>query len=202
MAFKTPFFKYDDLRRQAEAFLTEHHTGRSIPVPIERIAEACFGIDIVPVPGLQDGFDTVAYLTRDLQEIRIDEYVYMKRPNRYRFSLAHELGHRVLHAEIFGQLKFDDIDQWKHVATSVIPEDQYGYIEFHASSFAGLVLVPADKLREAFFNYVERGQEHGIDFDEAGTGARDAVEDHIAKRFEVSSDVVHRRIEYDALWHD
>jgi len=56
-------------------------------------------------------------------------------------------------------------------------------------------------LREAFFDFVEAGQRQGVDFDEAGTGAREVVEEHIAKRFQVSPEVVHRRIERDGLWH-
>ena len=70
MAFKAPFFRYEDLRRCAEAFLLEHHPGREIPVPIERIVDIQFGIDIVPMPGLGN-FDTVAYLSHNLTEIRV-----------------------------------------------------------------------------------------------------------------------------------
>jgi hypothetical protein len=201
VGFQAPFLRYNDLRLRAEAFLAEHHPTRAIPVPIERIVESHFGIDIVPMPGLQAGFDTVAFLTRDLLEIRVDEYVYLKRPNRYRFSLAHELAHRILHADLYRQLDFETIEQWKHVMGNVIPEDQRRFLDFHANSFAGLTLVPPEQLRDALFHVVEEAQKHGIDFDEEGTGAREAVEDHIARRFEVSPDVVHRRIEYDSLWH-
>ena len=35
---------------------------------------------------------------------------------------------------------------------------------------------------------------------DADTGARDIVESYIAEAFEVSSAVVHRRIEEDRLW--
>lgn len=201
MAFKAPFLRYDDLRRCAERFLQQYHPTRTIPVPIEQIVEISFGIDIVPVPGLQDGFDTVAYLSHDLKEIRVDEYVYLKRPNRYRFSLAHEIGHRVLHADIFRELAFDTIDGWKHVIRDVVPEDQYSFLEFHASSFAGLVLVPSDRLRVALLDCIELGHKNGIDFDEKETGAREAAEQYIARAFEVSADVIHRRVEYDSLWN-
>ena len=152
------------------------------------------------MPGLGN-FDTVAYLSHDLTEIRIDEFVYNHRPNRYRFSLAHELGHRVLHADVYQQFKFSDVASWKHVMTDVIPLDQYRYLEWHANSFAGLILVPAAELRQAFFDDVEKGQANGIDFDEPGTGARELVEAHLANFFEVSAEVIHKRIEFDELWH-
>ena len=200
MTFKAPFFRYEDLRRYAEAFLSEHHPGREIPVPIERIVDFRFNIDIVPMPGLCN-FDTVAYLSHDLTEIRVDEFVYNHRLNRYRFSLAHELGHRVLHADVYRQLEFSDVSSWKRVMTDTISEDQYGYLEWHANSFAGLILVPAAELREVFFGYVEKGQAHGIDFDEPGSGVRELAERHIANSFEVSVEVIHKRIEFDELWH-
>ncbi len=124
MAFKAPFFRYEDLRRCAEAFLLEYHPGREIPVPIERIVDIQFGIDIVPMPGLGN-FDTVAYLSHDLTEIRVDEFVYNHRPNRYRFSLAHELGHRVLHADVYEQFQFSDVASFRHVMTN---EDSPGSV--------------------------------------------------------------------------
>lgn len=200
MAFMAPFFRYEDLRRYAEAFLSEHHPSQQIPVPIEHIIEFRFGIDIVPVPGLVN-FDTVAYISHDLTEIRVDEFVYYHRPNRYRFSLAHEVGHRVLHADVYRQIAFSDVASWKRVMTNVISVEQHRYLEWHANSFAGLVLVPATELRKAFFDCVEKGQAHEIDFDEPGTGARELAEGHLAGIFEVSAEVIHKRIEFDGLWH-
>jgi len=200
MAFKAPFFSYEDLRRIAESFLTQYLPGREIPVPIERIIDLQLGMDIVPMPGLGN-FDTVAFLSHDLNEICIDEFVCNHRPNRYRFSLAHELGHRMLHAETFRQFKFSNLESWKHIVTEVIPLDQYRYLEWHANSFAGLILVPDAELRQKFFDDVEKGQQSEIDFDEPATGAREVVEDHLADIFEVSSEVIHKRIEFDKLWH-
>lgn len=201
MSFKAPFLRYDDLRRHAETFLVQYHPTRSIPVPIEYIVESCFGIDIVPVPGLQDVIDTVAFLSNDMKEIRVDDWIYLKILNRYRFSLAHELGHLILHPEFYKELKFTNSKEWKHIITNVIPEKEYDWLEFHANSFAGLILVPSDKLRGVFFDYVEKAQKHGIDFDDPETGVRETAEYHIALSFEVSADVIHKRIEYDSLWH-
>ena len=58
--------------------------------------------------------------------------------------------------------------------TNEIPLDQYRYLEWHANSFAGLILVPAAELRQAFFDYVEKGQAGGIDFDQPETGAQNS----------------------------
>jgi len=97
MAYKAPYLPYDELRRRAEAFLERHNPNETIPVPIEAIVEFDFGIDIVPTPGLQNAFEIVGYIAKDLQSIYIDSYVFEHREKRYRFSLAHELAHRILH---------------------------------------------------------------------------------------------------------
>ncbi len=200
MTFKSPIFRYDDLRRSAETFLSKHNPGLEIPVPIERIVEFGFGIDIVPMPGLGN-FDTVAFISRDLTTIHVDEFVYLHRPNRYRFSLAHELGHRLLHAEVYRQFEFEDIQSWRQFMADAIPLEEYRWLEWHANAFAGLILVPADRLRSVFFDYVEIAQKHDVELDEPGTGVREVIEDQIARVFEVSSEVIHKRIEYDKLWH-
>lgn len=200
MASKAPYLPYDRLRDEAEAFLAKHHPDRTIPVPIDTIVERDFGMDIVPVPGLQDHFDTVAFLTRDLTEIRVDDYVFRSRENRYRFSIAHELAHRLLHADLFQQLSFDDIKSWKDIVTNKIPEDQYGYLEFHANAFAGLVLMPQSELERVFFQIVEKARKAGVDLADVGAGARDAMEEYVAREFVVSPAVAHRRIESDELW--
>jgi hypothetical protein len=89
---------YDQLRRQAEAFLTRYHASKRIPVPIEQIVEFGLKLDIVPIPGLEEAFEVVGFTSSDLSEITVDEYVYESQANRYRFTLAHEDGHVVLHA--------------------------------------------------------------------------------------------------------
>ena len=68
--FQSALFRYGDLRRYAEKFLAQYHPGRKVPVPIEEIIDVRLGIDIVPMPGLGN-FDTVAYLSPDLAEIRV-----------------------------------------------------------------------------------------------------------------------------------
>ena len=73
MSFQAAYLSKEDLRKQAEQFLAEYNPKRQIPVPIELIVEARFETDIVPIPGLQVGFDVVAFITKDMREIRVDE---------------------------------------------------------------------------------------------------------------------------------
>lgn len=137
-----------------------------------------------------------------MTEIRVDEYVYMNRLNRYRFSLAHELAHRLLHPDLWQEIDFDDIESWKAVIEESLPEREYSFIEFHANFFAGLVLVPPAQLREQLIACIELIKQHGLDALDEATGAKDVIESNIARHSEVSRDVVHRRIEADGLWDE
>ena len=202
MPFKAPYSSKDELRQRAEQFLERHNPHRTIPVPIELIIESDFAMDIVPIPGLQAGFDVVAFITKDMSEIRVDEYVYLNRLNRYRFSLAHELAHRIFHSDLWREVTFHDIESWKVVIEESIPEREYSFIEFHANFFAGLVLAPPPELREQFVACFELAKRHGLDPMDEATGAKDVIESKIARHFKVSRDVVHRRIEADNLWEE
>ena len=199
MDFKAPFISKDDLVRKAAEFLRQHHPSRELPVPIEKIVEFGFGMDIVPIPGLQSGFDVVAYITRDRKEIRVDQYVFESRERRYRFSLAHEMGHFILHPGLFDYLRFDDVTAWKKALTDSIPEKEYRFLEWQANCFAGLVLVPQADLARVFDTWREKLAKVGLNLEEQEDGVWDALEDYIGREFLVSADVIHKRLEFDSL---
>lgn len=166
MPVKAPYLPPDKLRSIAAAFLAEHHKEGTIPVPIEKIIEFRFQLDIVPVPGLQAEFDVDAFITSDLSEIRVDQFIQECRPARYRFSLAHELAHILIHQDVFKELKFSTIAEWKAVMQS-IPEDEYGWIEWQAYCLGGLILVPETLLRDLFETKSEEASRAGIDLQDA-----------------------------------
>jgi Zn-dependent peptidase ImmA (M78 family) len=65
------------------------------------------------MPGLHTLIETDGFITSDLKEIYVDESVYTKWPNRYRFTLAHEVGHAILHRDLFRQRRFRSVREWK-----------------------------------------------------------------------------------------
>lgn len=69
MSFRAPYLSKDELRQRAEQFLERYNPNGTIPVPIEFIIESDFAMDIVPVPGLQAGFDVVVFITKDMADI-------------------------------------------------------------------------------------------------------------------------------------
>jgi hypothetical protein len=81
-----PRHSYEELRKHADRFLRSHNPTGTIPVPIEEIVEFEFGMNIVPIPGLHQGYEIDGFISGDLSEISVDQFVYESRPGRYRFT--------------------------------------------------------------------------------------------------------------------
>ena len=194
-----PYLPHERLRAVADSFLKEHHPSGELPVPIEEIIEFDFGLDIVPMPGLKSEFDVDAFITSALSEIRVDGDIYSNRPNRYRFSLAHELAHLLIHQDVFKAMKFTTIREWKAAICS-IPERQYFFIEQQAYTLAGLILVPKSPLVSLFQESAEKANAAGLDIQELDPKFRRSIESSIGRHFDVSADVVARRLKSEKLW--
>jgi len=198
-----PRLSYERIASHAEAFITKHHPSREIPVPVEDIIDVQMRIDIVPIPGLNrtlsdDDDDGVeSFVNSSLMQIFVDKAAYDRQTNRYRFSIAHELGHIVLHQKVFAKLKVDSIEEWKQVVRS-IPQKDYQWLEWQAYAFAGLLLVPKKELTAEFEKSIALvKKEHMDPRDEA---VPPYIEKHLGGLFAVSSAVIHKRIEKERLW--
>ena len=178
---------YDDLRRQADQFLAQHHPTGTLPIPIEEIIELRLGIQIVVEACLRPVCRIDGLPARDGTAIYIDGGVWLHpSQNRCRFSLAEELAHIRLHAAVFAALEYNTLAEYKTAVTS-IDEQKRGWIEWQAKSWAGLVLVPSAKLEES----VER-------LSAANTSVEGDLKDYmvnnqLADEFAVSTDVIERR---------
>ena len=199
MAIKlaVPHYSYNQLRQFAGKFLAEYNPKDLIPVPIEEIAEVSLGLDIIPIPGLQRAFEIEGFIDSDLSAITVDQFVLESRPRRYRFTLAHEIAHLHLHRAIFEQVKFSSVDEWKRFQLEV-DSQEYNWLEWQAYSFAGLVLVPSDHLKDQFTIYEKRAQEEG--FSPGSEATLFYINEFLSTIFEVSTSVVDRRIAKENLF--
>ena len=195
--FRAPYYSKDELRARAEHCLGGRHLNREIPVPVERIIEQ-MGIDIVPTPGIQLVCDVDAYTTWDLKWICVEEFVYLHRPARYRFSLAHELGHIELHAAVFKSYSFHTANEWKEFVSS-IDEREYRFLEFHANEFAGHFLVPRTDLLAEVAACKRRVSELLGNSEPGPEVVRDFIAECVGQRFEVSPQVAMRRMEREGI---
>ncbi len=194
-----PILSYENLRRRARNFLQTYHPSGTIPVPIEEIVEFKYEIDIIPIPGLHDVFEVDGFISSNLKAITVDAFVYDRRPGRYRFTLAHELAHAVLHRRIYQAHRFRQVEDWKRFQRDMDEQDR-GWLEWQAYAFAGLVLVPPDPLRDAYRKAVRAARKVGLSIQKVGEVARPYIAGWLARRFDVSSQVIEKRLEKDRLW--
>ena len=122
------------------------------------------------------------------------------RRRRYRFSLAHEIGHFELHKRLYEESRIETVRDWKNVQAA-ITEDSYAWFEYQANSFAGLVLAPGDELHREFEIGIRAARDAGMSdatlWSEAG---KTYLAAWLGDRFDVSKDVIERRLDKDHLW--
>ncbi len=147
--FRCPFLAKQDIWTEADKFRESSWPGKTLPLDMERIIEMELGLTIEPITDLQRELDVDAFLKRDFSGIVVDLECFMDERfrNRFRFSLAHEIGHLALHRDLFDEYPINSIEEWKYFITG-IPEEQYKYIEYQANEFAGRLLIPRNVLVE------------------------------------------------------
>lgn len=137
-----------EIKAYAITFLEQYPQHSNIPVKIETIVDNELEINIAPLPGLRDEFDNAdAFITSDFTAIYIDQFVYDYRDNRRRFTLAHEIGHMVMHREVYEKLDMRSFDTAIQSISS-IPIPIRSRLEGESNEFAGHVLVPSIALTD------------------------------------------------------
>jgi hypothetical protein len=187
------------LRSKAAVFLGENEL-TDVPIDIEYVAECRYGMNIIPYSGLHREHGIDGFSASDFSAIYVDESVYSQRPTRLRFTVAHELGHRVLHKTYLDTLEFSTVDEWIDALDSLDRED-YDRMEFQANAFAGLVLVPQDHLEAGFKEQlqllnpqIDEAKVNGLTREDYLDSVVYAIADALLPRFDVSLDVVTIRI--------
>ena len=198
MTYVPRVLSYDDLRAQAEEFLSEYHPSLEIPTPIEEIVEFDFEMDVIPVDGLKQELNVDAFLASDLSAIFVDDDVLQFIPVRYRFSLAHELGHYWLHDDLYQGATIQSVTDWRSVQAQIGSE--YRWFEFQANSFAGLILVPPASLKARFTRRVEEALQAGLKASDLIVHPlRHKLVEGLAQDFKVSEMTMAIRLEKDGL---
>jgi len=84
-------------------------------------------LSIEPIHSLLDDLDVDAFLKLDLSGIVVDYDCFMQErfQNRIRFSFAHEIGHFVLHKDIYKKIPFTSPEEWKYSVLNRIFQGPY-----------------------------------------------------------------------------
>lgn len=109
------------------------------PVPVEDIADSLYGLRVVEV----DGLDCSGMLMPSRRMVYLNAEECHRVPRRRRFTIAHELGHLVLHA---GDTAAPAVF-CRHVRSTESPISDA--IEREANHFAAELLMPDELMRAA-----------------------------------------------------
>ena len=190
----------------AEAFRRQYlvRTGGMLPVDVFSVVELQLRLDVIPFDDLQAKYRIDAALTRDFTGIYVDaeSYVYWERgpvwkQNRLRFTVAHEIGHWVLHRDYAAKVKFASFDQF---ARHFKGDDPTRYwLEQEANEFAGRLLVPRERLCELFDQFA-----HQIDSIMPNwlqsEDLRIKFAEQVAPKFGVHTQSILTRLDREGLW--
>ena len=116
----------------------------SAPVPVESIAEHFLGYQIeISDEGLFADPDYLGGIVFSENLIQVNALVEANE-GRYNFTIAHELGHHVLHREIYLAASSEN-------ASNILCRDTFDkpLIEVQADRFAAALLMPVDKMAVA-----------------------------------------------------
>jgi Zn-dependent peptidase ImmA (M78 family) len=147
---------------------------------------------------LRDLLEIDGFISSDLSCITVDQFILERRLNRYRFTLAHELGHLYLHRDIYTELKFGSLNEWKQFQREV-DETDYNWLEYQAYAFAGLVLVPTVHLRAQFQSAADAAERIGFARRGEAEAFLEYVTEVLREVFQVSDAVIAKRLRYENL---
>ena len=144
-----PFIESDQIEMLAERTLVDFFgwlkKDLKMPVPTEVLAEQYFGYQIeITDQGLFSDPDYLGGIVFEDNVIKINAVTEFHE-GRYNFTLAHEIGHHVLHKQVFMQQQ--RIENEKIVCRET--GDKL-LVEQQADRFAAALLMPKDFVRAAF----------------------------------------------------
>ena len=200
--FKCPWIDKKDIWKIADEFFAKYWPEGTLPVDMETIIETRLNLDIIPEQFLLSQLDMDAYLTMDLSGIVVDHDCYMEErfQNRTRFSFAHEVGHLILHKDIYSDISISSPEEWIKFNENV-PEKEYKAFEWQANEFAGRLLVPREKLISELKKIrIKIGREQLEYLENDPDQFLSGISPALCRPFGVSDVVVEKRVEREQLW--
>jgi len=192
-----------------EAFRTQHTphlNAEKIPLNLLTFSELDLGLDIIPFEHLADDFSADAAILGDFSGFYIDSFIYDRldtashaQLNRLRFSLAHELGHYVLHREQYLATNISDSESLKEWLNYHSGDKEQ--IEYEANEFAGRLLVPIEVLSPLFEKFaIALDALHGPHGWKNRNDLREQTCDHLSEKFGLHPQGIATRLHREGLW--
>lgn len=196
----------DQIRRKVGELRDTFETLRADRTPIDvfTFLEIDLGLDPIPFDELTRKYRVEAAIKADFTGVYLDaeQYALMERGpewklNRLRFTVAHELAHYFLHRELVQPEHFRTLPDFA-VWTDENAGRKYE-IEQEANEFAGLLLVPTERLSECYDEFAKEAERLLPNFT-ANEALRDQFAEKVAPRFGVNAQVIAVRLDRDAIW--
>jgi hypothetical protein len=199
--FKAPYISQQECWNAADRFREQYWASGETPVDILSIAEFDLDLEIRTITGLKEEADVDALLLGDWRTVIVDQRQYMDErfANRMRFSIAHELGHFVLHKTVFDSIPRGSAEEWIDFMQGM-PDKEYGLLEYHANEFAGRLLVPRAGLEAEFEAVLVEVEKKGLQRARLSDEHLSYLCIPLAKHFSVSQEVIERRLTREKLW--
>ena len=199
------FIDNETIWRTADGFrLSKDLAGHDIPpIDVFFIVDVIMRFDVIDIP------DLMADLRMDAAIMPGEKAIYVDRDaiqgwerrdrwieRRLRFSVAHELGHFLLHREYQEGIQFANFDQFKRW---IVEHHRNNRLEDQADEFAGRFLVPPDILQEEYDRFQKKLAAADPSWHEI-EGMRTHVAKTIAPRFGVNYQVIETRFAREGIW--
>lgn len=177
-----------------------------IPLDLISFVELELRMDLIPYDLLKADFGADAAILADFSGFYIDGEIFDRidlvrgaQLNRLRFSIAHELGHLLLHRAYFEAAKIltsDHLLDWLNEHNG----RKYDF-EREANEFAGRLLVPVDILRDCFDRMLPAmDAQYGRHAWVANAELRSKTAELIAPRFGVHPIAIETRFDREGIW--
>lgn len=202
---QVPFRKDDEIWAAAEEFRCRKDIRpyANVPIDVFSIAEIVLRLDPLLAPRLYDRFKVDAAISFDLTSIFLDKQAYedFERGDRWeekrlRYSVAHEIGHCVLHREEILASSFESVRDFRRWAGR---REDCNSAEYQAHEFAGRLLVPLRVLAQVYDELCAAEDRRNKGWREQ-PNARSELAKKIAPRFGVNRGVVEVRFHRDGIW--
>jgi hypothetical protein len=201
LKFKAPFIPKEEAWKKADQVRQKYWPSGDLPVEVELLLYP-LGLELVLHHSIKDTGDVDALLLGDLKTIIVDyqDYINDRMQNRIRFSIAHELGHFILHQEKFKDIAHATIKDWVQFIQR-IPDAEYSLMEYQAYEFAGRLLVPSERLEKEFRKSIQKAKDANFfSWDKTGDVALGFIANPISRIFGVSSEVIEKRLRREGFW--
>ncbi len=187
-----PFIQPHKIALEADIMRQKYRPGQPSPLDVLGIAEFDLKMGIIPIPELDSPCDTNAYITAGWDYIYIDKKQYedSRWDKRTNFSVAHELGHFVLHKTLYESLEVKELEDF-YKFHQEFTTASYSRIETQANMFAARLLVPADELRQEVEKLLIAVRDKKL--------AQSEIRTTLSDKFGVSDNVVFLRIVHEKI---